>query len=96
MKVGNYLISWRYEKRKTWCIVRSSTKEGDIHPEIGSGYVKRLSTDAPDKEKARRLSLGKTLCSINQHCPDILPKSERKAVWAKYANLPKTPRFIVS
>lgn len=87
MKVGNILVSWRYEGRKTYCVVKSAIKEGDIHPEIGCSYVKRMKSDPHDKEKARRLSMAKTLIALN------IPRTQRKEVWETYRLSTKIPRW---
>lgn len=87
MKIGNLLVSWKYEGRKTYCVLKSAIKEGEIHPQIGCAYVKRMISDPQNKEKARRLSMAKALCACG------IERNIRKEIWETYRTLPKTPRW---
>ena len=85
MKIGNFFINWHYKGLQTTCTIRHNQKVGEQYPVIGTGSVKKTVKDAPNKDKARRLSMGKAL--------QFIPKTERSAIWETYRTLPSKPRW---
>ena len=88
MKVGDYKISWRYNKEKTTgCYINQLSDVWAIVDPIGIGSAQTYAKDRFCKDKGRKVSLKYAMEGAG------FSKAQRTEIWEAYRNMTRKRRW---